>query len=187
MIPPEFSRPVQIDTLGPAPRDLSVEANEDERASIARRFGLQAVARLSADAALTRSGDTVRAKGKLAAAVTQSCVVTGAPVEAEVAETFHIEFRPQPEIGGSEEEIELSENELDVVFYGSGAVDLGEAVAESLSLALDPYPRCPDADATLAQVGVHKEGEEPRTGPLAGLKDLLDRNLPRNGEGDRDA
>ncbi len=174
MTVPEFSRTVRIDTLGPSVRMLSIGADEAERAALARRFGLQAIEHLSAEAELTRSGDSVRASGTLSAKVTQSCVATGAPVEEDVAEDFRIEFRPHPAASGSaDEEIELGEGELDVVFYDGAAVDVGEAVAESLSLALNPYPRCPDADAALSEAGVHKEGEEPRTGALAGLKDLL--------------
>jgi uncharacterized metal-binding protein YceD (DUF177 family) len=90
-----------------------------------------------------------------------------------VDEPFQIEFRPHPASGDPEEEVELSGSELDVVFYDGASVDLGEAVAETLSLALNPYPRCPEADEVLTQAGVQREGEEDRAGPLAGLKDLL--------------
>ncbi|HEX8444822.1 MAG TPA: DUF177 domain-containing protein [Allosphingosinicella sp.] len=175
MNPPEFSRPVRIDTLGPGPRAISIGANEGERAALARRFDLQGIEHLSAKAELSLSGEVVRASGTLVASVTQSCVATGAPVPAELEEEFRIEFRPEPTDGRAEEEIELSGSELDVIFYDGASVDLGEAVAETLSLALDPYPRCPAADTALAEVGVVKEGDEPPSGPLAGLKDLLSR------------
>jgi uncharacterized metal-binding protein YceD (DUF177 family) len=170
---PEFSRTVRIDTLGATARPLSIGANEEERAALAGRFGLQGIERLSAEAELSRHGDAVSASGSLSARVTQSCVATGAPVPEAVEEAFRIEFRPQPAGGTPDEEVELSEGELDVVFYDGAAIDLGEAVAETLSLALDPYPRCPEADQALAEAGVQREGEEVRTGPLAGLKDLL--------------
>jgi hypothetical protein len=75
-----------------------------------------------------------------------------------VEEPFTILFRPQPE-GHAEEEIELSEQEMDVVFCGGAMVDIGDAVAESLSLGLDPYPRAPDAQAVLREVGVKSEDE----------------------------
>ena len=65
----------------------------------------------------------------------------------EIDAPFDILFRPQPDAGGADEEIELGESELDVVFYDGAAIDLGEAVAETLSLSLDPYPRAPDAEA----------------------------------------
>ena len=54
MTAPEFSRPVRVDTLGAAPRRLSLEADAAERAALARRFGLVAIDRLAAEVALTR-------------------------------------------------------------------------------------------------------------------------------------
>lgn len=169
----DFLRSVRIDTIGTAPRALSIEADADERNALAARFDLQSIASLTAEAEISRSGAAVRAEGTLLARVTQSCIATGAPVEASVREPFRIEFRPPPQDGKPDEEIELAPTELDVIFYEGASIDLGDAVAESLLLALDPYPRCADADAALADAGVHREGEEPRTGPLAGLKNLL--------------
>jgi hypothetical protein len=53
-------------------------------------------------------------------------------------------------------------------------VDLGDAVAETLSLSLDPYPRAPQAEAVLREAGVKSEEEVAPASPLAGLKDLLE-------------
>jgi uncharacterized metal-binding protein YceD (DUF177 family) len=173
---PEFSRPVRIDTIGPAARTLALEADEAERAALARRFGLVGIHRLAAEARLSRAGETVTAEGRLDAAVTQSCVATAAPVEAALDEPFRIEFRPQPE-AAADEEVELDESELDVVFHDGASIDLGEAVAETLSLALDPWPRAPDADAVLKEAGVKGEAEAAEEASpfaaLAGLKDKL--------------
>ena len=169
---PEFSRPVRVDTLGTRVRALSIGANEEERTALARRFGLREIERLSAEASLTRAGDEVRAVGTLSAAVTQSCVATDQPVDEHVEERFDILFRPQPETS-AEEEIELSESELDVVFYDGASIDLGEAVAETMSLSLDPYPRSPQAETVLKEAGVKSEEEAAPASPLAGLKDLL--------------
>lgn len=169
----EFSRPVRADTLGPGPRTVAIEAEEGEREALARRFGLRAIHKLSAEADLRRNGETVIAEGRLKARVTQSCVATDAPVEAEVDEPFRIEFRPTPKEGTPEEGIELGEAELDVVFYDSSAIDLGEAVAETLSLSLDPWPRAPGAEEVLKEAGVKGEGEVGAFSALAGLRDKL--------------
>lgn len=173
MTQPEFSRPVRIDTLGAEPRPLSIEASKEERAALARRFGLSGIERLSASAALSRRGDQVTAKGTLSAHVTQSCVATGQPVEAVVDEEFLIHFRPQPARAAEEDEIELSEGEMDVVFYDGASIDLGEAAAETLSLSLEPYPRAPDTDHLLREAGVKSEAEAGPFGALAALKDKL--------------
>lgn len=172
---PEFSRPVRIDTLGSTPRSISIGADEGERRALAERFGLLGIERLSAEASLTRNGEEVKLTGNLSAAVTQSCVATEAPVPEQVEEEFSILFRPQPQAGHEEEEIELSEGEMDVAFYDGAAIDVGEAVAETLSLSLDPYPRSPEAEAALKEAGVLSEEEAKPESPLAGLKDLLER------------
>ncbi len=54
---PEFSRTVRVDTLAGSPRQLSIGANEEERAALAKRFGLVAIERLSAEASIRRNGD----------------------------------------------------------------------------------------------------------------------------------
>jgi uncharacterized metal-binding protein YceD (DUF177 family) len=159
MIPPEFSRPVRIDTLGDQPRHLSIEADEAERAALARRFNLTGIERLSAEAVLAREGDEVTAIGALTAKVGQSCVATAMPVESDIGEQFRIVFRPQPAMPSEEDEIELNESEMDVVFYDGASIDIGEAVAETLSLSLDPYPRAPDAEELLREAGVKSEEE----------------------------
>ena len=172
---PEFSRTVRADTLSPAPRELSIGADEAERAALAKRFGLIAIERLTAEAWIKRNGEEIEAEGRLSAEVTQSCVASGAPVAARVDEPFTIIFRPHPQhVRDEEEEIELSGSDLDVVFYEGSAVDLGEAVAETLSLALDPYPRAPESEEILRKVGVKGEEEAAPAGALAGLKDLLE-------------
>ena len=63
--------------------------------------------------------------------------------------------------------------ELDVVFYDGAAIDLGEAVAETLVLSLDPYPRAPGAGETLKAAGVKSEEEAGPFGALVGLRDKL--------------
>ena len=67
----------------------------------------------------------------------------------------------------------LDETELDVIFYDGAAADLGEAVAETMSLALDPYPRAPGAAGALNDAGIMDPGEAGPFGALAGLKDKL--------------
>lgn len=170
---PEFSRPVRIDALGEKPQRIAVEAEEGERSALAKRFGLVAIDRLAAEAALSRTGEAIRASGVVTGAVTQSCVASGEPVEARIETPFELVFRPQPEAASPDEEIELGEKELDTIFYGGGAVDLGEAVAETLFLNLDPYPRAPGAEEALDAAGVKSEAEAGPFAALAGLRDKL--------------
>ncbi|HYI49871.1 MAG TPA: DUF177 domain-containing protein [Allosphingosinicella sp.] len=173
MIAPEYSRPVRIDSIGEQGRSLEIAADEGERAALARRFGLLALARLDAVLTLSRNGQEIAVHGRLAAAVTQACVATAEPVAAEIEAPFDLVFRPQPDPAQAEDEVELSESEMDVVFHDGAEIDLGELVAETLALVLDPYPRVPDADELLKAAGVKSEEEAGPFGALAGLRDKL--------------
>lgn len=171
MTGPEFSRAIRLDTLGSAPRAETIEADATERAALARRFGLIALEALAAQVTLVRDGDEVTLSGQFQAEAVQSCVASGAAVPAIIGEPILILFRRAPDGVHSDDEIELEEEEMDVVFHDGGAIDIGEAVAQSLALALDPYPRAPDAEAALAEAGVKSEAE---AGPFAALAALRD-------------
>lgn len=176
MTPPEFSRPVRVDTLGPDPRSIAIQAEAEERAAIARRFDLLELGRLSAELTLARRGVEVTANGILRAEATQSCVATAEPVPETVEAPFEIVFRPVSDAGEPEEEVELSESELDVVFYDGAAIDLGEAMAETLALSLEPYPRSAAAEAALKEAGVKSEEEaRAESSPFAALAGLTDK------------
>ncbi len=166
----EFSRTVRADTIGAEPKRLHVAAEEAERAALAKRFALVSLDRLEADVEVSRGADIV-ARGRVRATAAQSCVATGEPVTAVIDEDFTVYFRPPP--AGGEEEVELGEDEMDVIFTEAGQVDVGEAVAQTLALHLDPYPRAPGADAALKTAGVKDESEAGPFGALAELKDKL--------------
>lgn len=168
----EFSRLYRLDALSGEPRSVHIEAGPEERGALAVRFGIVAIDSLAADAELSRRGDSVVATGTLRATVTQSCIATAEPVEQSVDEPFQVEFRPLPE-SRPDEEIELGEGELDVIFHDGAQIDLGEAVAQTLLLALDPYPRSPGAETALREAGVKSEEEaRAEASPFAVLKGL---------------
>lgn len=172
MKPNEFSRPIRLDTIGTQPRALRIEADENERKALARRFGLTSLGRLEAALNVHSAGEAVIAQGRMQAELVQACVATGAPVPARIEEDFSLRFRPEsiPEEGF---EVELEADELDTLFYEGSAVDVGEAVAQTLALAIDPYPRANDSAKALRAAGVKDESEAGPFGALAGLKDKL--------------
>lgn len=172
MTAPEFQRLRRLDTLGTREEGVRVEADADERRRLAGRFGLLALDRLEADYRLVRDGARVTATGTLTAAGAQPCSVTGDPVPAQIETPFTIRFVPETP-GTPDEEVELDADDCDIVFYEGGAIDLGEAAAETLALALDPYPRSPGAEAALKEAGVLREGEVGAFGGLAALRDTL--------------
>jgi uncharacterized metal-binding protein YceD (DUF177 family) len=164
-----FPHQLRLDQVRDGER-LDLVADEAERTAIARRLGLEGLERLEAHVALTKTGDIVRAKGRLSSSLTQNCVVTGEPVAAHVDEPFELVFTPEPESGRPDEEIELGTSELDVVFHDGAAIDLGNAIADTLALSLDPYPRSAGADAALKEAGVLSEEHASPFAVLAKLK-----------------
>ncbi len=148
---------------------LDLHADDSERAAVAERLRLPSLARFDAQAKLARDGDTVRATGRIVAALEQSCVATGDPVPAHLDEPFEILFR-KPPVVDADTEIELSEDDCDVVFHEGTIIDLGTALADTLALALDPYPRSPQAEDALKEAGVLSEDQ---AGPYSALAAAL--------------
>lgn len=163
-----FAHQLRFDQIRDGER-LDLVADETERAAIAKRLGLPSVDRLEAHVTLAKTGKLVRASGRLGASLDQSCVVTNEPVPAHVDEPFEMVFMPEPTASNPDEEIELGESDCDVVFYDGAAIDLGTAIADTLALSLNPYPRSAGADAALKEAGVLTEEQ---TSPFAALAKL---------------
>ncbi|WP_288458399.1 DUF177 domain-containing protein [uncultured Sphingomonas sp.] len=168
---PEFSRIERLDTIGGDERVVSIAADEGERAALAARFGLVAVERLEARLAIRRGANGIDVRGTVTAAVVQACSVTGDPLPATVDEPVALRFVEAGEV--ELDEVELEGDALDVVEIEGGGIDLGEAAAETMALALDPFPRSPRAATVLKEAGVVSEEEAGPFGALAGLKAKL--------------
>lgn len=139
----EFSRLVRVDQIPSRGTEMRIEAGPEERAALAERFGLQAIGSLRAELKLKAiaGGTLFRVRGDLVADVVQTCVVTLEPIPAHVEESFALIFGPgQDEEDGADLDMAF-EDEDPPEPVEDGAIDVGEAVAQHLSLALDPFPR----------------------------------------------
>lgn len=165
MTGPEFSRPIDRRQIGARP--VLLEANADERAALARRFGIVAIDRLEAELELLVDGDAVDARGRLSAAIVQSCAVSGEDLSVTIDEPIALRF--VPEEATDAEEVELAEGDLDEIPYDGQVFDLGEAVAQSLALAIDPYAVGPNAEQARKDAGI---ADETASGPFAALAAL---------------
>lgn len=123
----------------------NISARQDECGELAKRFGLEAVHALKAEVTIQPwEGSGVRVHGTVNADVVQRCVVSLKPIEQKVSESF-VSFFKQP--GARQGDINIDtpvdiEDPEDITPEG---IDLGELVAQQLSLVLDPYPHIPGA------------------------------------------
>jgi uncharacterized metal-binding protein YceD (DUF177 family) len=168
---PEFARPIRADTIGDEARTVEIEANEAERAALAKRFGLIEIESLAARFTIRRDAQGIAAQGRVEAVLTQACSVTGDPLPARVDEPVTLRFVPDGE--DLQEEVELDDGDVDIIPYEGDAIDLGEVAAETMALALDPFVRGPNAEVALKTAGVVSEEDARPLGALGGLKDLL--------------
>ena len=169
---PEFSRSFALNTIGTAQRSVSIAAEVDEREALAARFDLIAINQLEANVKWVSEGDAILATGTLNADVVQECVATAASVATILKTDFAIRFVSSLADATAADEIEIDIDDCDMIEHDGQAIDLGEAVAQTLLLALDPFPRAKNAAQTLKAAGVVGE-DEIGNAAFAGLKGLL--------------
>ena len=164
---PEFSRVMDIRHIGPAP--IALAANAEERKALAARFGLVAINAFEARVTLSAEGDTITATGRFTADWVQPCAVSGEDLPQQADEAVTLRFVPSLAQADAEEEIELSDMEVDEIEYSGTSFDLGEALAQSLALAIDPFAAGPEAERARKTAGIV---DESATGPFAALAGL---------------
>jgi uncharacterized metal-binding protein YceD (DUF177 family) len=170
--------------MGPAGAALEISASESERTALAKRFGFLALPAFSARVTVDRRiGGQVVVEGRLRGRIVQACILSLDPVTQELDDTFRIVFKRDLE--------EERDPESGDVVIGAGTdapeplqgnmLDVGEIVAEQLSLAADPYPRKPGVklEDVLPKPAVRRGGRPPpkegKKHPFAGLAALRDK------------
>ena len=116
-----------------------MEANAAECAALAERMDLPAVLALTCRSIWTGMRPARCWRGATWwLALMQTCVVSLDDFVSDVEERFAVRCVPE-----GEETDDADPEALDEITYADGYLDLGEAAAEQLALALDPYPRAP--------------------------------------------
>jgi hypothetical protein len=187
----EIERIVDLDRMGPAGAALDVSPTDAERAALARRFGFVGLPAFSARVTVDRRvGGLIAVEGRLRGRIVQNCILTLDPVTQELDEGFRLLFKPdlaEERDPASGEAVISAQTDAPEPLAGS-LLDVGEIVAEQLSLAAEPYPRRPGVK--LEDVLPKPRGDGPRGGrpqgkseqrrhPFAGLAALRDK--PRRG------
>lgn len=189
---PEFSFAVEMASLPAGGRRYAVAADEPARARVAERLGLVEVKSLLAHFDLTpRAVGIVQVKGVVEAAVTQTCVVSLAPISAHITEEVDVRFtaaagpKPSAKAAGKgpadeEEEIDFLSEEEPPEEARDGQVDLGELAVVHLALGLDPYPRAKGVSFHIPPAGQKDEKSEVG-GPFAVLAQLKKKDAAQRG------
>ena len=156
------------------------EASDATRAAMADLADLREVTSASASFDLTlKSGGRVHVMGEVRARIGQTCVVTLDPIENEINEAIDLMFAPSEQIrslsalvdeAAQSEDEEVPDPPEPIV---DGVIDLGRLATDALFLAIDPYPRRPDATFDLPP-----EIMDPADHPFAALKALQSDGKP---------
>jgi uncharacterized metal-binding protein YceD (DUF177 family) len=171
---PEFSRPIALDRIGLKEKSYEISADDKELGALAERLGIPAVRSFSATIRLrlTGGGKIVRLSGHIKAELTQICVVTLEPIPTSVEEDFTRLYSIEAGDEMAEVVIEMDDDVPDPV--ENGQIDMGDAAAEHLALAMNPFPRAPGASYDSPEESEAEAASEPELprSPFAGLAAL---------------
>jgi uncharacterized metal-binding protein YceD (DUF177 family) len=165
---PEFQRIIDIRHLPPIVQEIA--ADEAERRRLAGRFGLSAIDSMVATVTMIAEGTTISVTGRIRAAIIQACAISGEDFPVAIDEPVDLRFVHPKKDYSPDEEIELSADLCDEIEYEGLTFDLGEALAQTLALAIDPFAEGPDADRARTEHNLRGEDGNGAFAALAALK-----------------
>ncbi|MCF6214799.1 MAG: DUF177 domain-containing protein [Emcibacter sp.] len=178
----EFSRPIDVTTVGKNGRHFNFQATETEKSALAFRFDVLEIMRLDAkaDIAPAKKGQyklTVSYNVKLK----QACSISLEAIVDDLSGNFTVILQHPPRVPNKQSqkedlEIDFVYEEGDIEYINSNLVDVGELIAQYISLEINPYPRRPDATGEeLGQKIIQEEDvnlSQEKKSPFAVLKSL---------------
>jgi uncharacterized metal-binding protein YceD (DUF177 family) len=171
--PDPWRVPIAVAQIPDTGLHRDIEADQAMRNAVADVGGLREVLSAKASFDVTPlSGGRFHVSGHVRARIGQTCVVTLDPMESDIDEAIDLIFAPPeqiPQMAALVDEAEHSDSETPdpPEPIENGMIDLGRLATDALYLAVDPYPRKPDA--------VFKplvEAADPEDHPFAALKAL---------------
>lgn len=184
----EWSYHVSTDDMERAPKTYNFEADEEERANLSRRLGVDSIESASASVTVQKLGGGVfHAIGNVEAEVTQHCVVSLVPIKNRVSDEFEGWFsesgtavnfakaKSDREVKKGNIEVEVMDESIDPEPIVGGQMDIGELATQYLSLAIDPYPHAEGVASEFVARPPSKDGQDAgadiRKNPFEALKD----------------
>jgi uncharacterized metal-binding protein YceD (DUF177 family) len=138
----EFSRPLEVARVAKLGSHEKLSATEAECKALAKRFQVPAIYTVQGDLkAQPWRGGGMKVTGTVQVDLDQESVVSLERFRSTVSfaiERYYLNIKGEVDVD--------SELEIDPIEFG--IIDLGELVAESTALELDPYPRMPGESFT---------------------------------------
>jgi uncharacterized metal-binding protein YceD (DUF177 family) len=181
--PDPWRVPLTVEQIPDTGLHRDIEAGQAVREAMAEVADLREVLSASASLDVTpQSGGRYRVEGRVRGRVGQTCVVTLDPIETDIDEPIDLIFAPPDQIpqlsdlvdDAAESDVEIPDPPEPIE---NGVIDLGRLATDALFLAIDPYPRKPDAVFEPPVVP-----EDPEDHPFAALKALKVDAKPAGGK-----
>jgi uncharacterized metal-binding protein YceD (DUF177 family) len=182
---PEWSHFVEAEKVGTTPLKMTIGPGPEERKRLAKRIGVAELTSLESDVVMSRDAgsNVIFVSGQIRANVVQASVVSAKPVKGEILDSFEAWFADKDQavsFAKAKQERLTKEGQNDLPFLDesedpepvvNGMVDVGELVAQYLSLAINPYPRLEGEHYKYGDDEKSKAPKEVADNPFAALKD----------------
>jgi uncharacterized metal-binding protein YceD (DUF177 family) len=185
----EWSEFFDVTKIKDSGNRLTIEANEEQCKNLARRYGIQSLNNLSAKLYIKQINKNrfIHITGTLQANLIQECIISRDPVKTHITEDFESWFADAAQILSLDkarrekaikngEELPILEEHEDPETFENNNIDIGELVAQHLSLAIPPYPRAEGAqyEGPTLDAGKQEPAFDNPFAKLAEWKDKLD-------------
>jgi uncharacterized metal-binding protein YceD (DUF177 family) len=171
---------VAVDAIPDTGAVQELTASPAERDAMRQLAGVRDLTEARARFELTPAGrGRVRAVGRVNATVGQICVVTLEPIDSTIDEPVEALFVPESDLEAVTKAMDKEAETTGIMVdppepIVGGMIDVGKLAADALFLAIDPYPRKPDAVFEPPAVA-----EDPEGHPFAALKALQGVSPPK--------
>jgi uncharacterized metal-binding protein YceD (DUF177 family) len=162
---------VSLGLAAAEPVQIRHEASGQELSEIKTRLGISKIFSLALDAQLQRTiiGDIYQVSGNIKLIAERTCIVTLENFIETTEGVFDEYFTTSPEQATDQsEQLLIDPAEDEVTLLEQDSIDIGELALQHLVLALNPYPRAPDAPIAAGDEAIAKTQR-----PFAGLDALL--------------
>ncbi len=174
---------VRIDEI--PPEGLRIDVEEDGNRLFADDPELHFEEKILSRLVLNRIEQSVNVSGKIKTKMTMQCGRCLAPYSFTEDAAFDVEYRPASE-AQQRGEVELVADELDVLYFSGGEIDVDELLMGQVAEILPAHPLCRETcrgicpqcgeNRNRRECGCVEEVADPR---LAKLKELLNKDQER--------